>query len=189
MLLLMLPVLLGLGAWQLQRAAWKAEVLATLEASANAPPIDLRTGPIPEDADFRQVRITLACAPGTPARRAGRSLEGVSGYAHLLPCEADGDRVWRNLGWTARADPIASDGGLFETEGRLVRDRDGDWVLFEETSDPPLTPSAPPSLDTIPDNHTLYAIQWFSFAAILAIFYMAYVIRWRRQLAATAPDR
>ena len=45
---------------------------------------------------------------------------------------------------------------------------------------PPLLPSAPPTIDTIPNNHLSYAVQWFSFAAILAIIYGLWM---RRRLA------
>lgn len=189
MVILALPILLGLGVWQLQRAAWKADVLARLETNSGAPTLDLGDGAIPGDAEFRQVRITLSCAGGTPDRRAGRNTSGASGYSHLLPCTAAGERVWRNLGWTARADPIRVAGGTFEAEGRLVRDRDGDWVLFETATRPPLVPSAAPTVDTIPDNHLMYAVQWFGFALILVLVYAAYVVRWRRQLAAFPPGR
>jgi surfeit locus 1 family protein len=188
-LLVALPILIGLGVWQLHRAEWKADVLLRLEANAEAPLVDLRGRPIPDDAEFRQVRLTLSCPAATPERRAGRNAEGQSGYAHLLPCATDEEPVWRNLGWTARPDPMPVDGGTVEVEGRLVRDRTGDWVLFETTTRPGLQPSAAPTVDTIPDNHRLYAVQWFSFAVILAAIYGAYLVRWRRQLAAAPPGR
>ena len=37
--------------------------------------------------------------------------------------------------------------------------------LTGATAAPPLAPSAPPSLDDVPNNHRFYAFQWFFFAA------------------------
>ena len=34
-----------------------------------------------------------------------------------------------------------------------------------------LEPSAPPSLDSIPNNHRAYAVQWFLFAGIALVIY------------------
>jgi cytochrome oxidase assembly protein ShyY1 len=34
-----------------------------------------------------------------------------------------------------------------------------------------LAPSAPPALETIPNNHRSYAVQWFLFALLAAAIY------------------
>lgn len=42
--------------------------------------------------------------------------------------------------------------------------------------------SAPPSPDTIPNNHLSYAVQWFLFAGIAAVIYaLALRQRWRKE--------
>ena len=47
------------------------------------------------------------------------------------------------------------------------------------------TASAPPSPDTIPNNHLSYAIQWFLFAGIALIIYtLALRQRWKKEEAA-----
>ena len=46
-----------------------------------------------------------------------------------------------------------------------------------------LEASAPPSLETIPNNHRSYAVQWFLFAAIAAVIYVL-AVRSRRKAAA-----
>ena len=44
-----------------------------------------------------------------------------------------------------------------------------------------LEPVAPPSLESIPNNHRFYAIQWFLFAAIAAVIYfLALRQRWKK---------
>ncbi|MFN3371397.1 MAG: SURF1 family cytochrome oxidase biogenesis protein [Sphingomonadaceae bacterium] len=173
-----LPILLGFGVWQLQRAEWKAGVLADLGRNQALPLADLGAGPIPPDAQFRLVRLRLDCAGGTGQLRAGRNREGQSGYAHLVSCRAGTAPVTRDAGWSARPDPIAIPGGTASFEGRLVKE-DGDrWLLVDRNASPPLLPSAPPGLETIPNNHLGYAIQWFSFAAILAVIYGLWLRRW-----------
>ena len=49
---------------------------------------------------------------------------------------------------------------------------------------PGLEASAPPSLDSIPNNHRSYAIQWFLFAGIAALIYgLALRQRWQKDQA------
>ncbi len=43
---------------------------------------------------------------------------------------------------------------------------------------------APPSLDSISNNHRSYAIQWFMFAGIAALIYgLALRLRWKKEQA------
>jgi surfeit locus 1 family protein len=56
--------------------------------------------------------------------------------------------------------------------------------LVAATPGPGLTASAPPSPDTIPNNHFSYAIQWFLFAGIAVVIYvLALRGRWRKAAA------
>ena len=43
--------------------------------------------------------------------------------------------------------------------------------LVAATAPPGLAPSAPPSIDQIPNNHRAYAVQWFLFALIALVIY------------------
>ena len=43
--------------------------------------------------------------------------------------------------------------------------------LVAGSAPPGLEQSAPPSLESIPNNHRSYALQWFSFALIALIIY------------------
>lgn len=58
-----LAVLLGLGAWQLQRLAWKSGVLAELAAAQAAPPLPALAGPAP----YAPVTATGRFRPGAEA--------------------------------------------------------------------------------------------------------------------------
>ena len=52
--------------------------------------------------------------------------------------------------------------------------------LVAASAPPGLEPSAPPSLDRIPNNHRSYAMQWFAFALIaLVVFALAIRQRWK----------
>lgn len=177
MVALALPILIGFGVWQVQRAEWKAGVLADLERNLSLPLLDLGAGPIPDDAQFRLVRLQLQCTGGLAELKAGRSLEGRQGYSYRQACRAGDTPVTRDAGWSPRPDPIAIPGSTAAFKGRLIRDGRS-WLLVDSRSGPPLVPSAPPGPETISDNHLSYAIQWFSFAAILAIIYGLWLRRW-----------
>jgi cytochrome oxidase assembly protein ShyY1 len=173
------PLLMAFGFWQLQRAEWKAGVLTELERNVAAPLLPLPSGVIPDDAQFRLVALPLSCPAQTPDRRAGRNEAGQSGYAHLARCTSGGARPLRlDVGWTARPDalPIAAVAGTIQ--GRLVREDSG-WLLVASGAASPRSPSAAPGVEAISDNHLSYAIQWFSFAAILLVIYGLHVRRWR----------
>jgi surfeit locus 1 family protein len=49
---------------------------------------------------------------------------------------------------------------------------------------PGLMASAPPSPDSIPNNHLSYAIQWFLFAGIAALIYVLALRNRSREKAA-----
>ena len=178
MVAIAVPILLGFGTWQLQRADWKDALLADLARNSAAPLLDIGTGPIPADAQFRLVRLELACPGGLADLRAGRSLQGQSGYSYLTECRAGDTPVTRDAGWAPRPEPLSILGGTASLEGRLVKGGGGSWILVQTEAVPPLTPSAPPGLETISNNHVSYAVQWFSFAAILAIIYGLWLRRW-----------
>ena len=74
------------------------------------------------------------------------------------------------MGWTK--DPNGGKhwkGGL--VNGIIGPDRLSRMRLHADAPGPGLSASAPPSLDSIPNNHKSYAVQWFIFAAISLIIY------------------
>lgn len=186
MVAIAVPVLMGFGFWQVQRAAWKDALLADLARNAAAPMVIVGPGVLPEGLDFRRVRLTLACRSAAPQPRAGRNREGQSGYSVVFSCSGHGADIALNAGWGPRADSWAGAAGFppagaFGVEGVLVRmpdAADADWTLVADQAPAPLVPSAPPSVATIPDNHRSYAVQWFGFAGILAVIYGLWLRGW-----------
>lgn len=181
-----LPVLLGFGIWQLQRAEWKANLLERLEEAPRLPPISLAR--IPQGSlDFRRATARCAGAALAVSREGAQSRDGRPGFVARVLCPAvDGQPPFEaDLGWSARPDGAKSL-SLDAMLSGILRDfgtaREPRFRLVAEAPPPGLglAPTNPPTLADIPDNHRSYAIQWFSFAAILAVIYAAYVRRWRR---------
>ena len=56
---------------------------------------------------------------------------------------------------------------IAEATGHLLRMR-----LVAATAAPGLQPSAPPTIEQIPNNHRSYAVQWFLVAALAAAIYL-----------------
>jgi surfeit locus 1 family protein len=93
--LLALGLLIGLGVWQLQRLAWKRDLLTRVEraqsASETAPPIPvvdaLREAAAGRDVEFR--RVTLPCRSGPEGvgyARVQHLLRGELGDLLVHPC-------------------------------------------------------------------------------------------------------
>lgn len=170
------PTMVGLGIWQLHRRDWKHAQLATLARASTLPPIII-AGPIPSGLAFRSANANVRC-PAQPAEpRAGRSSAGASGFALWLRCTAGGAPLTLVAGWMPpdalpKLQPVpafqaAVAGRLFEDQGR--------YHLYAYASPAPMAAAgardiaAPPTLESIPDNHLSYALQWFSFATVWAI--------------------
>lgn len=184
-----LPVLIGFGVWQLQRLQWKEDMLERMARNSAQPVSEIDLNATPEAMLFRRVRVEIRCIGG-PEERAGRNLDGQSGYSVIFPlCStakpgtSTGLMMAVNAGWFPR--PGGSAGMMAPNgvkTGMIVPTKAGELQglgLVLDTTPPPLIPSAPPGVDTISNNHFSYAIQWFSFAAILAVIYGLYVRRWR----------
>lgn len=186
-------VMIALGIWQLQRAAWKERLLAEYAGAPALQVVDLDPlldgeGPLPP-LSFRRVLITCNARDAEPEIRAGRSAADVSGQVYLVPCRPGAaglaGRIRVNAGWSARPDAVRrlSLGGI--VAGRLGPvEGDGPVTLTAASASPPLTPSQPASIENISNNHLLYALQWFFFAIAAAVIY---VLALRKRIAATLP--
>jgi surfeit locus 1 family protein len=171
---LMLSVLIALGVWQLQRHQWKQGVLEDLRTAQGLPEIDLGRSPHTE-ANFRPARVGCVAHAARPQAVAGRSWQGDPGYSYRLPC---GPNLWIDIGWARRPDAVQTISLAKTFRGVAVeRAEPGTYVLIAREPMAPLVASAPPTLESIPDNHLMYAGQWFSFAAILIVIFGLYV-RW-----------
>lgn len=183
---MVLPVLIGLGVWQLQRMHWKDTMLHAIAAAGDKPALHVGTAPIPADAAFRQIEISLDCPVQEPAAEAGRNMAGQPGWAFSLDCRSGRQKVRLAVGWHDRADGwrhAALPAGVVSINGLAVPGSGASaayaWRVTASSAPPPLVPVAPPTPADIPNNHFAYAIQWFAFAAVLLAIYALLVRRWR----------
>ncbi len=187
-------VMIALGIWQLQRAEWKDRMLAEIEATQSLAPVDLDQVLASGNVDgvaFRRATVTCGSGEQRPSLRAGRNLKGQTGYSYFIPCRPDGTgparRLEINAGWSQQPDSairlIAS--GLVTGRVGTVEGAEP-IILTADTALGPLQPSAPPSAEDIPNNHLMYAFQWFFFAVTALIIYLL-ALRRRRGPVAPAP--
>jgi len=186
-------IMIGLGIWQLDRAAWKDAVIARAENNLSQPLIELPSA-VPAGLDYRRVSATcLAMRPLSP--QAGESTRGTAGWRQTALCALPGGKtIAVALGVSAEAQPSYRLPSPAQFTGRLVprRGKDGDmpYLLVAETAPQGLEAAAPPSPDSIPRNHRFYAAQWFLFAAVAVLIYgIALRARWRRRATVFAPPR
>ena len=176
-------VMIGLGIWQLDRRSEKEALLSTYRAAAGKPPISWPTLPSKEPLPlFRHATGNCLQVAGFRTA-AGQNLNGEPGFLVIADCRtgAEGPGMAVELGWSK--DPNAGKaytGGL--VSGVIAPDRISRMRLVAATPGPGLAASAPPSTETIPNNHFSYAIQWFLFAAIaLVIYTLALRQRWMKE--------
>lgn len=166
-------VMIGLGVWQLGRAEWKDRLIAQYRAAETLPPIAFPTGPATGEAPLFRWSTGFCLRPVTSRAVAGHDRRGESGYVHIVHCAtgAEGPGMAVELGWSR--DPSAKwqwPGG--PVTGMIAPDREHRIRLVAASAPPGLEPSAQPSLESIPNNHRLYAVQWFLFAGIALIIYV-----------------
>jgi surfeit locus 1 family protein len=196
-------ILVGLGTWQLQRAAWKKTELAKLAALDRAPPQPI--GPVlaraAAGADVELARVVARCAPAEPAQpRLRMTVDRGDWIARALsPCPVAGapyvgvlaDRgiLPATRGSTAPARPIIAPPGILT--GVLVRTTPANgptppgyapYVLSVESEAPPAPGVAPAPVDFAAADRLqyvgAYAPTWFGLAGVLACVYAA--LLWRR---------
>ncbi|QNN65033.1 SURF1 family protein [Sphingomonas rhizophila] len=177
--------MIGLGIWQLQRAAWKEGLLATYRTAQGQPGIAFPTFPTKNEPPYFR-KATGHCLDIVGWRSvAGQNLKGESGYARIADCRtgAEGPGMVVVAGWSK--DPNAASswkGGI--VEGVIGPDQLNRLRLVSTTGLGGLEASAPPSLESIPNNHRAYAVQWFLFAAIaLVIYVLALRKQWAKEPA------
>ena len=199
MTLVMVLAMIGLGFWQLQRREWKHALIAHLEAAKSLPPVsgheffEAMAGTL--SVQYR--RAVVACRPGRVVPydlRGGESATQQPGFLVLVACKdpplshGKGPDLVVVAGWTARPEapsPLVVDtefdGTVIERPYGKARDRPM-FMLIPRTAVAPLRPSRVPVPDDLPDSHLSYAVQWFGFAATLAVIYAIFVAR-RAKLA------
>lgn len=180
----------NLGFWQLDRREQKEARVAQHRANSQLPPIAWPWTP-PADGSLLYRRSTGFCLEPVGWRAvAGRNAAGEIGWSHIAACRtgAEGPGMQVDMGWSSSsAAPAGWEGG--EVSGIIVPDRLHRIRLVSSTPAPGLQPSAPPSAETMPNNHLLYAIQWFLFAAAAALIYiLALRRRWAKEGSSLPPS-
>lgn len=170
--------MIGLGVWQLQRADWKAGLLARYQtALAMSAEVPFPHGAAEvEKALYR--RATITC--GKVLERgaiSGKSLKGEAGWAQTVRCATARGPVDVSLGWTNAPGESAWAGGTIQgaiaPAGESAR-------LIAMPAVAGLGDLAAPDPSELPNNHMAYAWQWFFFAATaLVIYVLALRKRWK----------
>jgi len=166
-------IMMGLGVWQLQRKAEKEALLARYNAADGLPAVTWPVVPDPKALPLFR-RSTLMCGKVLKIESvSGSNRAGDAGFAHVASCQtgdAEGVNAKVAIGWSERPQAPSWSGGLV----RGIIAPDGVQLIKLVSTDPAdgLQQLALPSPAQIPNNHLLYAIQWFIFAAAASIIYI-----------------
>ncbi|HWK42978.1 MAG TPA: SURF1 family cytochrome oxidase biogenesis protein [Croceibacterium sp.] len=172
-------LMIGLGVWQLQRAEWKAALLAnyrqaqTLSASVPWP----RSREAMEHSLFRWSE--LSCDRVLSQRvTAARSALGENGVAQIFRCAiGGGGQAEVALGWSQPTAQVNWAGG--KVSGVIAPGGEFHGILQAGSPPEALQQLAPPDPADVPNNHLAYAGQWFFFAlTALVIYILALRKRW-----------
>ena len=178
---LAVAVMIGLGIWQVDRARWKDALIEQYRSASKLPPIAFPTGPTSEPLPLFRWATGYCLRPVSHRAVAGANRGGETGYVHIVHCTtgAEGPGMAVEIGWSK--DPNAKwqwAGG--PVTGVIAPDRRHRMRLVAASAPAGLQPSALPSLQSIPNNHRLYAVNWFLFALIAAVIYVL-ALRKRRK--------
>lgn len=172
---LAIATMIGLGLWQLQRKAEKDDLLVRYTAAAGLSEVTWPTVPDPDALPLFR-RSALMCVRVIKIEAvSGINIAGDAGFAHVASCQtggAEGPGARVAIGWSERPQSPKWTGGPV----RGIIAPDGRQLIKLVATDPiaGLQQLAPPSPEQIPNNHLLYAIQWFIFAfAALVIYILA----------------
>ena len=170
-------LLIGLGAWQLQRAQWKEQLLARYAHAEKQPPIAFPTMPLLDD-QLPLFRHATGVCLRIVGRRAigGENQAGETGYVQILDCAtgAEGPGMAVEVGWSKNPNAKVNWAGG-PVSGIIVPDRRSRTRLVAAGAPPGLEPSKTPDVGTAspvtPAGHRGYAATWFALAAIALIIY------------------
>lgn len=164
--------MIGLGIWQLQRMGEKRALLERYERAAGLPTMSFPDVPVKPDALYFRRATGFCLEPVSMQPRAGRNLKDEPGYSHIYRCRTgyEGPGMSVNAGWAKSAQPARWKGG--EVSGVIAPAGKGGVSLVADRPLAGLEPSQPPGPATIPNNHFIYALQWFFFAAAAVVIYL-----------------
>lgn len=179
-------VMIALGVWQLDRKQEKEEQLAQLAANRNLPAIAYpMLGPLDQRLLFRKSSVTCLSVEDWSVE-AGKASDDKTGFRYIATCstgvEGPGARVAIGVGakpdlkptWTGGtvAGWIVMEGGESSLIEKLTgKSAPATPMLIADKGQGGLKTPAVPSIDSVPNNHLAYAVQWFLFAAVAAIIF------------------
>ncbi len=188
LVLMAAAIMMGLGVWQLQRHAEKANLLALYARNQKLPPIAFPRIPVGDALLFRRAGFLCLEVTGW-VHEGGRNARGGVGWRHLARCRtgAEGPGVTVQVGMSQSPEdrPVWKGGDVL---GYITNAPDHAPLvarLFAApapktlmlVADPPragLAANPPADLSSVPNNHLAYAVQWFVFAALaLAVYALA----------------
>ncbi len=183
-------VMVGLGLWQVRRIDEKEALIARFHQASRLPPVAWPATP-PDDDSLLYRRADGFCLKVVEWRAvAGRNSAGETGWSHIAACQTgglEGPGMQVDMGWSKSSKaPTGWNGG--PVNGVIAPDSKHKIRLVSSRGAPGLAPSAAPNPEAMPNNHLLYAIQWFFFAAAAAVIYLL-ALRRRQKNAAAQPPR
>jgi surfeit locus 1 family protein len=170
---LAVATMVGLGIWQLQRKGEKEALLGRYEAATGLEAVTWPAVPTKKALPLFR-KSSLMCVKVVGIRSvSGSSAAGKPGFAHIASCQtggAEGPGAKVAIGWSERPQSPTWNGGAIS--GIIAPDNEQLIRLVATDKVEGLQLLAKPSPEQIPNNHLLYAIQWFIFAAAAAIIYV-----------------
>lgn len=202
-------ILLGLGQWQLERLAWKEELLAQLDKNQESPAIPINTAVLDQETwQYRQVRARVEF-DGAGFFLSGISEDGAPGWHRMASGQVmdeqgrQAGRILVKLGWEPLKSPEESAEKVSESSVLHVRPGSGEVAGTVLWRDSPsmmrrwLTPEGTvthryaleegvPVLwsGRIPrptNPHLGYALTWYGLALALVLVWAAAAWRIRKQ--------
>jgi surfeit locus 1 family protein len=170
---LAVATMIGLGIWQLQRKEQKDALLSRYESAVGLPAVAWPTVPDPAALPLFR-RSSLICVRVVKIETvSGSNAAGKAGFAHVASCQtgkAEGPDAKVAFGWSERPQSPKWDGG--RVKGIIAPYGAQRIKLVSTDAVDGLDILAEPSPSQIPNNHLLYAIQWFIFATAATIIYI-----------------
>lgn len=191
-------ILITLAVWQVQRLAWKTEILDGIAARLAAEALPVPQEPDPERDAYLKVSADGEIGQGELGVYTSNPPHGV-GYRIIVPLTLeDGRTILLDRGFvpiaeknaTRRSGPIHVEGALvwpqetdsftsepdrerniwFARDVPLMADALGTLpvMLVTASSDDPGAPTPMPATVNIPNDHLQYAITWFLLAVVWA---------------------
>lgn len=164
--------MMALGFWQIRRGQEKERMIANIRAAQSLPEIAFPMMPSDEDALPLFRKAKGACQRVVETRTsAGTNRSGETGFVFIADCATGaGPGMSVEIGWSKNPQAKSSWAGG-PVSGLIVPDSRARIRLVSDQGLGGLEPSAAPTVESIPNNHRSYAVQWFLFAAIALVIY------------------